>query len=287
MSRRPPPDAYDDARDFDAAVTNNSFVVLDNADRKCNWLNDRLAVVATGGNVKRRDYFTTNTLVEFKVLAFVGITSRTPFFRREDVAERLLLLYVERIDSFLAESNLQAELQSRRNLIMSEVIQYLQKIVQALEAQRGENYATKFRMADFAAFALKIAHSEGRAEQLSSILDRTANEQSSFTLEEDPVVELLSLWLEESNGKNCGRAVKTAVLCNELAQIASANSIQFEFMGDTKRFGNHLTDIKSALRECFDLTEETKGGRYRYFSFTPKQTLPETGRGSEEETIEA
>jgi hypothetical protein len=54
-------------------------VVLDNADRKCNWLNDRLAVVATGGNVKRRDYFTTNTLVEFKVLAFVGITSRTPF----------------------------------------------------------------------------------------------------------------------------------------------------------------------------------------------------------------
>jgi hypothetical protein len=38
-----------DPKDFDAAVTNSPFVAIDNADTKRDWLEDRLATVATGG----------------------------------------------------------------------------------------------------------------------------------------------------------------------------------------------------------------------------------------------
>ena len=74
-------------KDFDAAVTGDAFVGIDNADANIAWLDDKLAVVATGGTLKRREYYTTNKLVEYPITAFVGITSRTPHFRREDVAD--------------------------------------------------------------------------------------------------------------------------------------------------------------------------------------------------------
>jgi len=75
-------------KDFDAAVTGEAFVAIDNADADVKWLDDKVAVVATGGTLKRRLLYTTNQLVEFPITAFVGITSRTPPFKREDVADR-------------------------------------------------------------------------------------------------------------------------------------------------------------------------------------------------------
>ena len=50
--------------------------------------------------------YTTNQLVEYPVTAFVGITSRTPHSVREDVADRLLLFQVERMETFGAEGKL-------------------------------------------------------------------------------------------------------------------------------------------------------------------------------------
>ena len=80
-----------DPKDFDAAVTHDHFVAVDNADTPVRWLNDRLAVAATGGTLKRRALYTTNRLVEYPIRAYLGITSRTPHFHRDDVADRLLL----------------------------------------------------------------------------------------------------------------------------------------------------------------------------------------------------
>jgi hypothetical protein len=56
----------EDVKDFDAAITNEGFVVADNADGAWRWLEDRLAIAATGGKIKRRKYYTTNTLVEYR-----------------------------------------------------------------------------------------------------------------------------------------------------------------------------------------------------------------------------
>ncbi len=123
----------DDPKDFDAAVTHDPFVAVDNSDTKVPWLDDRLAVVATGGSVKRRELYTTNRLVEFPVRAFVGVTSRTPHFRREDVADRLLLFYVKRFEMFVPESKILNELQVRRDEVLTEVVSHLHEIVRALE----------------------------------------------------------------------------------------------------------------------------------------------------------
>ena len=51
--------------DFDAAITSDHFVVADNADDAPPWLPDKLAVLATGGTIKRRVLYTTNRLADY------------------------------------------------------------------------------------------------------------------------------------------------------------------------------------------------------------------------------
>ncbi|MHC5057588.1 MAG: hypothetical protein ACYTKD_23175 [Planctomycetota bacterium] len=114
-----------DPKDFEAALTNMPFVAVDNSDTRIDWLPDHLAVAATGGSLQRRELYTTNRLVEFPVVASVGITSRTPHFRREDIADRLLLFYLKRLRSFTPESDLLQELENRRDEVMTEVRIYV------------------------------------------------------------------------------------------------------------------------------------------------------------------
>ena len=59
-------------KDFDAAVTSDAFVVIDNADANVPWLDDKLAVVATGGTLKRRKLLHDQQLVEFPITRIRG-----------------------------------------------------------------------------------------------------------------------------------------------------------------------------------------------------------------------
>ena len=159
-------------------------MVIDNADADVSWLDDKLAVLATGGTLKRRLYYTTNRAWwSFQSRHSWVITSRTPHFRREDVADRLLLFHVERLKGgFVAESTLLAELTAQRNLLMTELVGQLQRVLAALEKNKGKAYPTNFRIADFAQFVLKVADADGKLAEAEAMFDRLAAEQLAFTL---------------------------------------------------------------------------------------------------------
>jgi len=264
-----------DPKDFDAAVTHEHFVAIDNADTEIPWFEDRLAIAATGGSSKRRDLYTTNRLVEFPYKAFLGITSRTPHFKREDVANRTILLYVDRFDKFIPEAKLLAQLEEKRDEIMSEVVGYLQEIVKALQDQAGKTYSSRFRIADFGDFALKWANFQGWGEKMESILNRLAQEQSSFALEGEPIFQLLEIWLYQTGTMNVGRKVTTSELCLEISDIAKRRGIKFESAGNTKSFAQRLGNLMSTLEEHFDIQEHQGRGRTRYLSFWPKDHVRE------------
>ena len=77
--------------DFWNTITNKPFACFDNADQPIPWLADALAVAATGIEHSTRRLHTTNELATFVPRCFLAITARTPKFRREDVASRLLI----------------------------------------------------------------------------------------------------------------------------------------------------------------------------------------------------
>jgi hypothetical protein len=261
----------DDPKDFDAAVTHSAFVAIDNVDTKCQWLNDRLATVATGGSIKKREYYTTNTLVEIPAHCFLAITSRTPQFRRDDVADRLLILKVERYETFRSENTLLDEVLQNRNQIMSEVVHHLQQVVQALRTGHDADDAGAFRMADFAAFAMKVARHAGVEAQVTAIFDKLTAEQSAFTLEGDPIFELLCAWTSQ----NSGREVTNKVLCAELAELAEKGKVAFPYQGKHRAFAQHMFQLRSNLKEFFLITARPAGGNTTLYTFTYKQGIDE------------
>jgi hypothetical protein len=239
-----------DQKDFDAAITNSAFVAIDNADTKRDWLEDRLATVATGGSIKKRAYFTTNKLVEIPAHCFLAITSRTPHFRRDDVADRLLIMKVERYETFRAEKALLDEVLQNRNHIMSEVVRHLQGFVQALRAEQDADDSGIFRMADFAAFAMKVGRHAGVETQLKAIFEKLTSEQSAFTLDGDPIFELLRTWASQ----NPGREVTNKDLCAELAELAEKTKAPFSYKGNHRGFAQRMFQLRSNLEEFFLIT---------------------------------
>lgn len=256
----------DDSRDFDAAITNSDFVAIDNADSKIKWLDDRLAIAATGGTIKKRELYTTNRLVDFPVRCFIGITSRTPHFRREDVADRLLMMKVERFDKFIPEKDLLKEVLDNRNQIMTEVAYRLQEVIQALHATRDQIFEIDFRMADFAQFALRIARHEGNEDEVHAIFKKLTQEQSIFSLEDDPMLKLLSTWVEANQDKE----VTSTELCKELSKIAKIEKINFEFDGQSRSFAQRLPNMIPNLEEFFSISSHTAGGRKKFYKFKLK-----------------
>ena len=79
---------------FVAAITNNYIVIFDNVDGKMAWVNDRLATAASGSLILRRRLYTTNEVAIYQPKCFIGLTSRDPRFKRDDVADRLVILAV-------------------------------------------------------------------------------------------------------------------------------------------------------------------------------------------------
>ena len=273
----------EDRRDFDAAVSNSHYLVVDNADSKCDWLPDRLATVATGGSIKRRDYYTTNKLVEFATHCFLAITSRTPHFRRDDVADRLLIHKVKRIDNFIAEAELLAEVINRRDDAMSEVVEELQRMVQALQESCGERMSFTHRMADFASLAVRVSSPDHR-EEVKAILDLLSKEQSSFSLENEPIFDLLLEWAKE----NPGREISNPNLCKELATLAEKLEVPFPYKTvsentgqpeyQTKSFGHRMSLLRANLERFFVIEKRSAGGHKTLYKYTPK---PESDEGGE------
>ena len=162
---------------FTAIITNNKIVVFDNADTARFWLNDSLATIATGGSEAMRELYTTNEEVSYTIDCFVGLTSRTPKFTRDDVADRMLLFPVDRLDQFLSEEAIIARLLDNRNAIMSCVFNQI-KI--ALQNINKPNVLCVSRMGSFENFCRKIKpESEEIFKKL--ILDQKEFSEDMFT----------------------------------------------------------------------------------------------------------
>jgi energy-coupling factor transporter ATP-binding protein EcfA2 len=259
-------DISEDAKDLDAALTSQPFVVIDNADRAMPWLDDKLAIAATGGSIKRRILYTTNKLAEFPIVAWVGITSRTPHFRREDVADRLLLINVERFDSFTSANHLDDDIECHRDALMTEVVYTLQSIVAELQKLKDLQVSTTFRMADFAEFAVKIGPIFGvNRDEVEQMLRDLATVQLEFTSVDEPLLLHVDAWL--SNTNNISRWVSTKELFDQLHgrwRVARPGTFPWR---DPKQLGQHITSLRSTLVTHYDFDEKTAHAGTRHVRF--------------------
>ena len=258
-----------DCRDLDTIITNNYYVVIDNLDNPTKNLNDALARIATGQTIKKRVYYTTNDEVEYDVKCFVALTSRTPQFTRDDVADRLVCIYLERYDIFQDESHLKKEAMDERNEIMSYVVNQLQKMISKLYKNKDACIVVAFRMADFAVFALKTAKDKNEIEELKKIFSTMIKIQNEFTLRDDVLYIILKEFV--ANVENRGKRFTSAQLYEEFIKIAVTKSLIKPFeqvYKNPKSVSTRLKNIKNNVSDEIIIKTQKGHANVTYYSFS-------------------
>jgi hypothetical protein len=233
-----------DHRDLEALAVSRDFIALDQVDDGIRGLDDALAALSTGSRLGRRKLYTDDEVYDAELRAFIGISSRTPPFTREDLAQRLTILRCAlppggKNDN-AGESNLQAKAIEERDQFMTDLVPLLQAIVNELTVPF--EYRGPVRLADFAQFALVA----GRALSIPDVdilLERFVESQSAFTAEDDPFLALLDDLLT-ANPALLGREMTTAELTKALRDHLRLDENAPEFRVDNAKTVGHQ------LRRC-------------------------------------
>jgi hypothetical protein len=133
-------------------------------------------------------------------------------------------------------------------------------------------------MADFADFALKVGPVLSPNEDVAALLERLASHQVAFTIEDDPLPDLIEMWLVKDQPLvNIQREVPLTTLGEELEELAGAR-IPWD-RGNARSFGQYIRPRKGTLSQLFGMTERTGHGGVALVTFAHRRRKGPTGNG--------
>ncbi len=230
---------------FIATVTSQRLAAFDNADAKIPWLPDHLARLSTGTEITRRELYTTNTPARFRPCVFVGLTARTPKFRREDVAERTLVLPMGELTLKVPEREIVNRVLRHRAALWGELVANLNTIVRRLKRPMRP-MQTSFRVADFADFARCSSADAAEWKLRAHALRWMEVQQADFALEEEPLFDALVAWVRQ----NPTRGFLPAATLNKELQSAVEEGARWPYE-TAQQLGTRLRDLQGALAKFF------------------------------------
>jgi len=254
----------DTEKDVVATITRRPFVVIDNVDSPSPFLDDLLARTSTGIIFSRRKLYTDNDEVVIRPRAHIAITSMSPYFRREDVADRILLFYLIRDESrgFVDEHKIITDVLHNRNKIMTGIVHALKVALKRIESTISLNLKTTFRMADAATLLLRMA---SEPDYMAGILNKMQENQTQFLAEGHPLTDLICLWLE-TNPLNQENYFQTTQLFQELKSFASWKHYDFPYKS-SRSLGMALTNQRRAMELRLEVHERKLPSNLREFNF--------------------
>jgi len=215
-----------DEDDFGVTLMRSPLALIDNVDGYIDWLQDALCAYATGAGWSRRKKYSDSEEVVIQPRAFLAFASKNPTtFRRDDIADRSLIVRMERRGEFSALSDLLASIDARRPRLFGEWLWNLNLIVRRIR-QGLPPSPPGYRMADFARLGLVIGQALGFDEAATlGTLEAAQGEREAFLWEADPLPDLLGRWVKTE--ANSEREVRPMALYGELAEMAEKGRITF------------------------------------------------------------
>lgn len=218
--------------DFGVVLLRSPIAILDNTDNYIEWLPDAIAAYTTLGQWDKRKLFTDDENLTIRPHAFIVATSRNPSsFRREDVADRCIILRLERRKDFVEWNKIESQIMADRPQLLGEYLHYVGKIVTELRTQ-NQAASEPYRMADFAAFGRVVGKVLGwSTEEIDKLMRALQGERDAFVNEEEPLIDLLRKWVayKPKNGPaHAGRLLNAFALHAELEGFAQMCSITWK-----------------------------------------------------------
>jgi len=229
--------------DFGVVLLRAPIALFDNMDNYIEWVPDAICAYTTSGVWTRRRLYSDDDSMTIRPHAFIAVSTRNPAsFRRDDVADRCIIIRLERILEFIPEEQLKARILEERPKLLGEYIWYIGKIVDELRKDalgvRGETH----RMADFALMARAIGRVMGWTDaDVDGLMIALQDERDAFINEDDPLIELLEMWLSykaNSGIKNAGRIMTATQLHSELDTLAQAKNLTWR--ASARSLSQHL-----------------------------------------------
>lgn len=191
-----------DAKEFNVQVTQSSYIFYDNVEVNKREMQEKLAQVATGYTVKIRKLFTTNDMMSVKSRSFVGITSRTLDRIQDDVAQRYIIIPVHPFSADASNKrrsmgNILKEVMDNRDALWSELLDFVNKVVDQIGRHGLHGSTTKLRMADYGTMLDLTSSLVGLSP--AKMEDFILNMQAETINENDPIFSAMKKLVESPN----------------------------------------------------------------------------------------
>lgn len=219
--------------DFGIILLRAPICVLDNLDGYVPWLPDAVCAYVTAGEWTRRRLYTDNEQITIRPHSFIAVASKNPVsFRREDTADRCIVLRLERRKKFQHQGKLEAKVLGQRARLLGEFIWLINQMVKTIrERTVDEEIEEVNRMADFAGMTRVVGKVlDWTTDDVENLLHSLQSERNAFINEGDSLGEILGKWIvyRPKNGpSNINREIPLNLLFAELETISEANSLQF------------------------------------------------------------
>ena len=208
-----------------------------------------------------------------KYRCWIAVTARTPdTLRRDDLADRLLLLPLRRVDDDdrRRESLFLNEIDELRNAWWGDILTNLNSVVR--ELQDGDLPSTStLRMADWEALGRLMSVQADKVDLWEEIVVDLKLAQNNFLADGEIVIEAVDTWVNDSSTaglkltNNVGRWVTARELYTESQQMLfGGNKTDSDWPRSVKAFSRRLNNIKSVLESRFGMEIRTSRGQTQY-----------------------
>ncbi len=211
---------------FWVSLDGGGLFILDNCDTRNRWLADAVASAATDGCKQNRKLYTNSERVTFRARAWLALTTANPTFASDSgLADRLLLVRMNRRTDETSDATLSDEIQGQRSAGLSFIARTL---ATALADTEKTPAGLNQRHPDFASFAVRIGRATGREAETIHALKSAEHDKSLFCLENDTVATALLSFLacvESFTGTAAELCVKLIETDKDLADKLSARGL--------------------------------------------------------------
>lgn len=249
-------------RDFWVSLDQGGLVCFDNADTTIKWLPDALASASTDGSFEKKKNYTDRETVRLNAKAWCVITSANAEFASDaGLADRLLVVRLERRNGETAESELSQEIASHRDAGLSWIAATLSRVLaDEKPVQRGLNQ----RHPDFAEMAVRIGRAVGREAEAVEALAGAEADKSIFNVENDEIGEVL-LDLLRRDGSFRGTA-------DQLREKLKVLDDGVDKHWSAKKLGKRLDKLWPHLVKVFGARKERNRDKVHEYSFALKSS---------------
>jgi len=244
---------------FWASLDGGGLFTLDNCDTRNKWLPDAVASAATDGCSQRRKLYTDAERVTLRARAWLCMTTANPTFASDSgLADRLLLVRMNRRTDETSDASLSAEIREHRDAGLSFIARTLATALADTVTIPGK---LNQRHPDFAALAVHIGRAIGRETETVHALKSAEDDKSFFCLENDTIATALLSCLASGETFTGTAGELRAKIIETDTELAEKLSV--------KRLGKRLSMLWPHLEKVLAIAKQ-ETGRGRIITYTLK-----------------